>query len=156
MEKATWGTLLRRVRHHQGRVRFIDVDLNRHGLVLATEDGEGYMGYFTKKSETSPRKGKIYWCRPQQAWSGASHRRWRRLHGVLYYTAIFLQTSRYRHVSVTVWEPRHIKTFRPVQNRGLTWYRRSHMGTLAFNSHCTWTRQCSHPTVQFPQRHVRC
>ena len=31
------------------------------------------------------------------------------------YTAIFLQTSRYRHVSVTVWE-----TIRPVQNRGLT------------------------------------
>ena len=38
------------------------------------------------------------------------------------YTAIFLQTSRYRHVSVTVWETRHIKTIRPVQNRGLTWY----------------------------------
>ena len=72
------------------------------------------------------------------------------------YTAIFLQTSRYRHVSVTVWETRHIKTIRPVQNRGLTWYRRSHMGTLAFNSHCTWMRQCSHRTVQFPQRHVRC
>ena len=72
------------------------------------------------------------------------------------YTAIFLQTSRYRHVSVTVWETRHIKTIRPVQNRGLTWYRRSHIGTLAFNSHCTWTRQCSHRTVQFPQRHVRC
>ena len=34
------------------------------------------------------------------------------------YTAIFLQTSRYRHVSVTVWETRHIKTIRPVQNRG--------------------------------------
>ena len=75
---------------------------------------------------------------------------------ILNYTAIFLQTSRYRHVSVTVWETRHIKTIRPVQNRGLTWYRRSHMGTLAFNSHCTWTRQCSHRTVQFPQRHVRC
>ena len=74
----------------------------------------------------------------------------------LYYTAIFLQTSRYRHVSVTVWETGHIKTIRPVQNRGLTWYRRSHMGTLVFNSHCTWTRQCSHCTVQFPQRHVRC
>ena len=35
-------------------------------------------------------------------------------------TAIFLQTSRFRHVSVTVWETRHIKTIRPVQNRGLT------------------------------------
>ena len=75
---------------------------------------------------------------------------------VTYYTAIFLQTSRYRHDSVTVWETRHIKTIWPVQNRGLTWYRRSHMGTLIFNSHCTWTRQCSHRTVQFPQRHVRC
>ena len=39
---------------------------------------------------------------------------------VFKYTAIFLQTSRYRHVSVTVWETRHIKTIRPVQNRGLT------------------------------------
>ena len=36
-----------------------DVGLNRHGMVLATEEGEGYLGYFTKKSETTPRKGKI-------------------------------------------------------------------------------------------------
>ena len=71
-------------------------------------------------------------------------------HPTACYTAISLQTSRYRHVSVTVWETRHIKTIRPVQNRGLTWYQRSHMGMLAFNSHCTWTRQCSHRTVQFP------
>ncbi|XP_072018239.1 LOW QUALITY PROTEIN: inhibitor of Bruton tyrosine kinase-like [Amphiura filiformis] len=33
-----------------------DVALSRQGLLLATEDGEGYMGYFTKKSETSARR----------------------------------------------------------------------------------------------------
>ena len=106
-----------------------------------------YIGYYLRKYNWISRVLPIL-----------SHMKWQvsaRYHFTVN-TAIFLQTSHYRHVSVTVWETRHIKTIRPVQNRGLTWYRRSHMGTLVFNSHCTWTRQYSHRTVQFPQRHVRC